>query len=125
MRFCAQLALFLFVLRAAIPVGFMPDLGALANGTVEIVICTPDGLQTIRLDEGGTPLSDEEQRPGSADECPFHAVVSKIFSIPDIPVLPGAPVHEAAEPAPARIALLTSHVAGPPLGQRAPPFLLG
>ena len=33
-RFMARLTLFLFALRAIVPVGFMPDLGALGHGEV-------------------------------------------------------------------------------------------
>lgn len=124
-RLCAQLALFLFILRAAIPVGFMPDIGALANGAVEIVICTPEGLQTLRVDQDGQPLPDDGKQPASSDECPYHAVVSKLFAVPDTPVLPGRPFLEVTKPAPARITLRSVRAAGPPLGQRAPPYLLG
>lgn len=122
MRVIAHLALFLFALRALIPVGFMPDLQALASGSVEIVICTPDGLQSVRVDENGDRLPDDGKKdPVASEECPFHAVFAKSFSVPELqrplPRLRHERVHFVIPPA----AEIPAGRSGPPLGQRAPP----
>ena len=73
-----HLVLFLFLLRALVPPGYMPDLAAAQDGIITLVICSPDGLRTISLDENGNPVE-----PGEAPEehqrqqhCPFASVGS-------------------------------------------------
>jgi hypothetical protein len=39
-----------WILQSFVPIGFMPK--ANANSLFEIVICTPNGLETIKTDEG-------------------------------------------------------------------------
>lgn len=119
-----QLVLFLVLLRALVPPGYMPDLAAAQDGVITLVICSPDGLRTVSLDENGNPVE-----PGEAPEehqrqqhCPFASVGSI-----DLPPL-------AKEPTPIvftmRAALWSPQeglgaerpVVGP-VGSRAPPAL--
>ncbi len=65
----------LMVLRAAVPLGFMPDLTRLAGGVLEIVICSAEGIGTITVDESGDPVTPGHPDPGPAHNslCPFAA----------------------------------------------------
>ncbi|MCR9074203.1 MAG: hypothetical protein NXI18_21250 [Alphaproteobacteria bacterium] len=123
-RVIAWTLLVLVMLRAAIPVGFMPDLDALRDGWIEIVICTPGGLKTIAVSDakGGPAGSEDGSSTGpSAHECPFDAVVSQAALLAD-PVLDiGYAVALAAKPVTAGTAAPTLQSFGPPLGSRAPP----
>lgn len=120
----AWLLLATVLLRAALPVGFMPDPEALQDGRLEIVVCTPTGLKTITIAAGSTdPL--EYDRGGSdrhaIDDCPFHTVAAQAAAvsdaIPDLP-LPG----DATDRREPRTEGLPSALAlGPPVGSRAPP----
>lgn len=123
----AWLLLATVLLRAALPVGFMPDPDALQDGRLEIVVCTPTGLKTIMIAAGSTdPLEDD--RGGSnrhaIDDCPFHTVVAQVAVVSDAApnlALPGD-ATELREP---RTSDLPSALAlGPPVGSRAPPALI-
>jgi hypothetical protein len=120
LRFAAGMLIFIFMLRALIPAGFMPDAKALGEGRFELVLCTSAGdrvVQSIDFDGSG----DEPKSWGGAD-CPYHLSLSQAFA-------PGA--DAASIPAEFRTgaALLFASAAtellppalGPPLGQRAPP----
>ncbi len=48
--------MFTLLLRAFIPLGYMPDLGALAHGKIAIIVCTMNGPQTVKVDAGFDPL---------------------------------------------------------------------
>lgn len=54
------LVLALFVSRALIPAGWMPDF-AVGSGS-PIVICTASGLATLYVDEDGKPIKHEQTR---------------------------------------------------------------
>ena len=118
-----QLVLFLVLLRALIPPGYMPDLAAAQDGVITLVICSPDGLRTISLDENGNPVE-----PGEAPEehqrqhCPFASVGSI-----DLPPLAKAPMPivftmRAALWSPQEGLGAERPVVGP-VGSRAPPAL--
>jgi hypothetical protein len=113
MRRClVRITLALFALRALVPAGYMPDLGALDAGHLEIVLCSAHG------DAPSPP----QHMP--RDDCPFGMVLVKGFVAPVLPVLllPAAAIDVAFldnKPAGLRP---PSH--GPPLGSRAPPALL-
>ena len=66
--------LFIVVLaaRSLVPVGYMLQASAAGDGSVEIVICTGHGPQTITLDRDGTPI---KSAPAKADAgiCPYAA----------------------------------------------------
>ena len=117
------LVLFLVLLRALVPPGYMPDLAAAQDGIITLVICSPDGLRTISLDENGNPVEpaeapEEHQR----QHCPFASVGSI-----DIPQLAKEPVPivftmRAALWSPQECLGAERPVAGP-VGSRAPPAL--
>ncbi|WP_339856656.1 DUF2946 family protein [uncultured Nisaea sp.] len=123
-RLAARLTLLLFILRAVIPVGYMPDLQALADGGVEIVICTPSGIETIRVGPDGRPIgpSDKKDNGQSATpECPFHAAFAHAFTVPDLAPLTKIARLASVNPAPASEDVPLPPANGPPLGSRAPP----
>ncbi len=70
-RACAQFALAVMLLRALLPVGWMP--GTTPQGGMALVICNGDGpAQSM----GGMPGMDHKSTPGGThhnDECPFAA----------------------------------------------------
>lgn len=120
----AWMLLVLVLLRAAIPVGFMPDLQALRDGRIEIVICTPSGLKSIAVpaDVAAPVVSEDGSSNGTvAHECPFDAVISQAI----LPADPVADVERSAHTAdgPRNPASTTFAIRslGPPLGSRAPP----
>jgi len=127
-RVAARLTLLLFALRALLPVGYMPDVRALERGQVQIVICTGYGAKSLLVDEAGQPVEGQgagkAQHDGAAD-CPFGMASAKAFlaaaAAPtlDLPVL-----GDGFLPPAGALALLPP-AQGPPLGQRAPPVLLG
>ena len=125
-RFMARLTLVLFALRALVPVGFMPDLGALGHGQVQIVICTGDGTRSLLVDEAGKPLADQDSHKAHhAADCPFSMASAKAFLLPAPVVAAGYPDVERGFLPPARAEAVLPPAQGPPLGQRGPPVLRG
>jgi len=127
-RFAARLALLFFVLRAAIPVGYMPDLGQLKHGEVRIVICTGSGTQALLVDEQGQPVDDANGKSGphaAAGDCAFGIATVQALALPDTPATIARPIFTVALPVAGEGHALRPLAQGPPLGSRAPPFLLG
>jgi hypothetical protein len=124
-RIAARLALLLFALRAMLPVGYMPDLGALKEGQVQIVICTGTGTQALFVDASGQPIdheSDPGEGYGGAADCAFAAAMAKAVAQP--PVLAVlVPLPAVGLPSSAETPALQASSEGPPLGPRAPPVL--
>ncbi|WP_439815350.1 DUF2946 family protein [Zavarzinia sp. CC-PAN008] len=121
----AHLALLLLLVRAMIPAGFMPDMAALRDGRIQVVLCSTDGQRVVVLDRDGKAVDDGSGRHDAvgALHCPFGLVAAQAFILPILPQLgpsraferdcaPACPAQAA--PPPAR---------GPPLGARAPPAL--
>lgn len=125
-RVAVRLSMLLFALRALVPVGYMPDLGALRDGQVQIVICTGTGTQALLVDAAGQPLEDDgAQDHARAADCSFAVATATAFVLPAMaPVLAGPAVATDA-PAGRDARALAPPVQGPPLGSRAPPVLLG
>lgn len=122
-RLLISLVLFLVVLRALVPPGYMPDLAAARDGVITLVICSPDGLRTVSLDENGKPVE-----PGQSPEehqrqhCPFAAVGS--IDVPQLAKVP-VPIDFATRAAlwsPQEGRVAERAVVGP-VGPRAPPAL--
>lgn len=125
-RFIARLTLLLFALRAIVPVGFMPDLGALGHGEVKIVICTGDGTRALLVDEAGQPLADQNpHKAHHAADCPFSMASAKTFLLPALVAAIGRPAVEQRFLPPGGAESVPPPAHGPPLGQRGPPVLLG
>lgn len=74
-RLAVWLVLCALFLRALVPAGFMPDLGALADGAYPITICSGGFEKTILLDRDGNPV--EQPAPHSSESpCVFAAVAA-------------------------------------------------
>ena len=122
-RLLVQLALFLVLLRALIPPGYMPDLAAAQDGVITFVICSPDGLRTVSLDENGKPVEPgESPHEHQRQHCPFASVGSI-----DLPPLAKEPMPivftmRAALWSPQEGLSAERPVVGP-VGSRAPPTL--
>jgi hypothetical protein len=71
--FFACWVLFAFLLHALVPVGFMPDLKALQQGVVKIVICTAQGSGSLFVDKDGQPAHAPQHDKAKKDVCPFGA----------------------------------------------------
>lgn len=108
------------LLRGLVPVGFMPDLAAIVDGTFQIVICTGGGLKVVTVPLA--PAHGGEHEPASAGEqCAFAGLVSTVLLAPAQPAIL-APVTAASS---LRILVVDSGHLGaivPGLGARAPPL---
>ena len=129
-RSVARVVIALFLLRAMIPVGFMPDLKALQDGRVEITLCTADGLKTVLAEspghskDSGQDRSSDSNKPVAGDHCPFGSVATQAVALAAAGTATSAtdayvgPVFPAFDPSPRDVAQ------GPPLGSRAPPAVI-
>ena len=59
-----------FLVRSLLPVGFMVAMSPAHGGSIEIVICTGHGQQSLTLNEKGVPLP-AKSPVSSTDVCPF------------------------------------------------------
>ncbi len=124
-RAIASVSILLLGLRTLVAPGFMPDPGALKDGSFEIVLCTPLGTKTVHADSDGQPA--EADTPLKTDargggECPFHHAGGQTLVPPEQTLL--AAKSGRSRPlrlVPARFSPKPAPV-GPPLGSRAPPF---
>ena len=74
-RALTGLLAFVLLLRAMIPVGFMPDLAAARDGVFTFVICSGSGFSTITLDANGDPVeSDSGHEAEATGHCIFAPV---------------------------------------------------
>ncbi|MBV7501293.1 MULTISPECIES: DUF2946 family protein [Achromobacter] len=133
------LLLLLLVVRAFVPVGYMPDAQALKQGRLELGFCAAGGgvfpgmsgradAHTAHTDSSHDHHEhhDSSQHVGAGQECPFGLSAHPALLVPPtvalVPALLGwwvqAPrlTDSPRPPMPA---------AGPPLGQRAPPRITG
>jgi len=122
-RTIARLVVGLFLLRAIVPTGFMPDLAALHDGRIEITLCTIEGLKTVAVDladrtDGKNP-SDKEIASHSL--CPFGSVTAQSLALPTASALSVNSDPVSLDVVSASFAFLLSPTQGPPLGSRAPP----
>lgn len=130
-NFLARLLLFATVLRALAPLGFMPDLQALQEGRVEIVLCTGIGFKTITVDAAGRPVlpdgSDAPSDPGegAGADCAFRSPAAAALLLPEVAALPAPAAAYSERLRPAAAQALPPPAQGPPLGARAPPATLG
>jgi hypothetical protein len=122
----ACLVIGLFLLRAVIPAGFMPDLAALRDGRIEVVLCTIDGLKTVAVYLANhTDKRDSSDKKSAAHNlCPFGSVTLQSLALPTAPaVLVQARATQSDVILPDHLSLLPP-AQGPPLGSRAPPSSL-
>jgi hypothetical protein len=121
LRFAAGTLILIFLLRALIPAGFMPDARALGEGRFELVICTSSGERVAHAIDLGAGNGAPETWAGA--DCPYHLSLSPIAA-PDIAPVPVEFAVRAADRFPAASNVLLPPALGPPLGQRAPPVFL-
>lgn len=125
--FLLCLAVIAFVCRSVIPSGYMPVLSGDNGRTVVLTLCNAVGVNETRLLSLPSQSNDSPSPDHASQECPFGLVISQgVLPIPGSPALPvtvwqarTAPYVEHNRALPPLPAL------GPPLGSRAPPFLLG
>lgn len=122
---CRRIALWVllgvFALRALIPVGYMPDFGSLAEGTLKVVICSSAGSKTIALDAAGNPVP--SKHTGKADHpCAFTGMAVAAAPTADFELTAqGYGAHRFISPVLNRRALRRL---GSVLGPRGPPSLV-
>lgn len=112
----------LALVRALIPLGFMPDLRSAALGDFKLIICSSGGLQALAPDDGnphsGEPASEP---PGHNQPCAFAIALADTARAQDHVIVKPAATHMRVR-LPAQIVLPPAR-AGPALGSRAPPFI--
>lgn len=116
-----RLLLAAVVLRALIPVGFMPDFGAAAKGVFKVVICTAAGSKHVMLDADGKPLPDQKSQHHD-QPCAFAGLAAVAVPVLDaqhivVPLVSVDTYH------PTLAVALPPARAGPVLGSRGPPQL--
>ena len=117
------LLLAVFMLRALIPTGWMPQTSTSGDG-LTLVICTVAGLQEITLGPDGhpQPSDDTSQANAGHDPCPFASVAKftppalMAILVPPANVAGVAPVAHAPAPPPATHLRLPESRAPPVLG---------
>ncbi len=116
----AHLLLSLFVLRALVPVGYMPDFSAVAQGVFKVVICSASGAKTLTVDADGHEVPSKSDL--SHDQpCAFAGLTK--FATPVLATVVVDPPAIAPQPVVSAHAELRPPVrAGPALGSRAPPL---
>ena len=105
-----------FLSTAALSANSLRQEGDLLSGGQTVIICTPQGLKRISLDENGNPTQDNK---GSLEHCiyclPFHKVVaSAAFPEIDFPVV--GPVSYKRD-----FARYVPHIPDAPLNAACPP----
>ena len=115
----ARLLLLCVVVRALLPVGYMPSFGLKGDQSLHLVICLGDG-GSVNAD--AAPGSPSQDGPGAAahEQCAF-SFLPRLF-VPDSPGLVIAPQAFVGEaPGCPPLAHRFSSTAGPAVGSRAPP----
>ncbi len=120
------LCMALFALRSLIPVGYMPNMQALGQGKIEIIICTPAGTQSTFV---SIKTPHHQPDPDNAYDgmlsCPFSVVNAQ-------GMLAGSPglgvevfnLPELVAPSLNHSQVINVRLSGPPLGSRAPPLVI-
>jgi hypothetical protein len=119
-RWLCQLVALCFVIRALVPLGYMPDLNSAHDGTFKLVICTSTGLQVVAIGDDGQPISDPATSHAKGD-CPFGG-------LPQLGQLSSPAAAISAIVAPSQDAAFSFRPPrapvwriGPSAGSRAPP----
>jgi hypothetical protein len=124
--FTWRVALALFVLRALVPLGFMPDFSAKGQARISLAFCTPGGAKSRLVDLAETPEKDPSGKLGAhsgSGECSF--AVSASPALPATQIIVFTKEYSIAiSVAKASPVVASASLRGPPLGSRAPPVLL-
>jgi len=118
----SQVLIVLLLLRAVVPAGYMPDLGAVAQGQVGIVICSANGSYTIDHD-GQSQNSTPASRHKLTETCAFSGLAQAYMANAVAPEVLPTTIYA---PVPFTIAsqtVLPPVRAGPAHGSRAPPSI--
>lgn len=122
--FC--LTVLLFLCRALIPVGYMPDFSGAREGTFSITICTTSGTSTILVDANGQAIEPSSGDHTDNQECSFCLAASQtLMPAGQVPALVMSVAHRTVPLLHGNHALPPLPALGPPLGSRAPPSNLG
>lgn len=118
-RWVSCLLLLAVAARALIPLGYMPDFAAHADGVFKVVICSEMGAKPVALDADGKPLPGQ-QTSHEAQPCAFAGLT--VVALPDLDAhRPPAPEFQTSALIPRVAVQLPPSRAGPPLGSRGPP----
>ena len=92
----SRLIICCLLLRALVPVGFMPDIGAARDGVFTIVVCTAAGFSTIEVDENGNPVApDPSSETDGTNQCLFAPAGSVALPTVIVPTVPHAVIAAA------------------------------
>lgn len=98
---------------------------SLAELLRSVVLCTPQGVRTVTLDDQGQPVPGQDQ-PSPLKPCPIcQALASHVLAAPSLPAVPvHRPIVAAFEWAPVANAPLAEHLLlprsrGPPASRSA------
>ena len=90
-RCCAWLVLLAILVKAFIPMGYMPDMKALEKGVLQIIICTANGFEAINVTSPQTnpDKSNPSNAPhkSKADVCPYGAAPLQALIAPPVQLL--------------------------------------
>lgn len=115
-----RLLLLSFVVRALIPLGYMPDASAAAKGVFKVVICSALGAKMVTLDEDGRPVPSHDDQQHESP-CAFAGIAAVALPMPESFALI-VPTLAIAEPLASMAVQLPPARAGPVLGSRGPPL---
>jgi hypothetical protein len=113
----------LFVLRALIAPGYMPDFGETHAGVLKLVICSAKGTFVVSVDRDGRPLPAPAAGHHAESDCAFAGL-----SPPTGPPPQGAELAVVFVPPIGRLTFAMTEPraplwrAGPMVGSRAPPL---
>lgn len=122
------LLLLALVVRGLIPVGYMPDTGALRDGRILITLCITSGNGTSTIPEMlADLLADGTSHPEdvlAGNDCPFSLLSHQALDVLVLPRLQALLVasFSALTRTFDNTVLPVLGARGPPLGSRAPPF---
>lgn len=147
-RIAMLVAMLGFVLRALVPLGFMPDARAMQAGHIELTLCSPgmatssarsvsmllssattDARSSFPAASAGTyrltlaPTEHSSESLAQPVDCPFALMAAQSVMGPQEVSLAFVP---AAHPSPisqVQDSVLALPTLGPPLGSRAPPAI--
>ncbi|PWF25402.1 DUF2946 family protein [Corticimicrobacter populi] len=131
MRLLVCMGLLLWLARAMLPTGYMPDGDALRQGNLSLIFCSAEGhgdpaARTAWYEQEGQALpglldTGDESPATDMATCPF-ALMAGAVPPPSTQALPGPMIRLTRAPLPVlMLPAATPAPAGPPLGSRAPP----
>ena len=125
-RLAVPLLILALLVQGLMPPGFMPAVAAEADGGLVLVICSPEGVSTLRLDAQGRPLDpDEDTQEGLDGDPALRCVVACGGAAQLAPTSsfagPAGLTPASAEIPRPRPERLPQALTPGPLGSRAPP----